>query len=141
VVRVDFFADGQLLGSAASAPYRISWDTSGRTGSAVLTARAVDTLGQSGTSGPVSVTFANPSLTSVRKAVNPFRLIVEGAGFQNGAQVLLGGSAAPKTAFKSSTKVVAQGSALKGMLPKGQAVEIRVVNPDGGRSGPLSFTR
>lgn len=141
VVRVDFFADGQLLGSAQSPPYRHSWDTSGRTGSAVLTARAVDTLGQSGASSPVSVTFGNPTLASVRKAVNPLRLIVEGAGFQNGAQVLLGPTPAPQTVFKSAGKVVAKGSTLKTLLPKGQAVEVRVVNPDGGRSGPLPFTR
>ncbi|MGC8762902.1 MAG: S8 family serine peptidase [Acidobacteriota bacterium] len=141
VVRVDFLADGQLLGSATAPPFRFSWDTAGRTGSATLTARAVDTLGQTGTSSPVPVTFANPTVASVRKAVNPLRLIVEGTGFQNGAEVRIGGTAAPQTVFKASTKVVAKGSTLKNLLPKGQAVEIRVANPDGGLSGPLFFTR
>lgn len=141
VVRVDFLADGVLLGSDDAAPYQFSWDTSGRTGSALLTARAVDTLGQSGASPEVAVTFANPSILLVRKAANPLRLIVEGTGFQSGAQVLLGGTPAPLTSFKSATKVVAKGSTLKTLLPKGQSVEVRVVNPDGGRSGPFFFTR
>jgi hypothetical protein len=33
------------------------------------------------------------------------------------------------------------GAALKALLPKGQPVAITVVNPDGGVSAPVYFTR
>lgn len=46
VTRVEFLADGALLGSIASAPYQLGWDTLGiANGSHVLTARAFDAAG------------------------------------------------------------------------------------------------
>ena len=55
VTRVDFYADGTLLGSAATAPYQWSW-TNVPIGTYSLTARAVDDDGATTTSAAVSVT-------------------------------------------------------------------------------------
>jgi hypothetical protein len=51
--------------------------------------------------------------------------------------------AVPQTTFKNSTKVVAKkGHDLKDLVPKGQTVQITVVNnDDGGVSAPFSFTK
>lgn len=57
VARVDFLLDGALLGSDATAPYSHAWDSSGTSnGAHVLSARAVDLAGNTGTSSPVNVT-------------------------------------------------------------------------------------
>lgn len=55
VLRVDFLVDGQLLGSAASAPYQLKIASSRLTaGSHSLQARAVDAAGNVGSSTPLS---------------------------------------------------------------------------------------
>jgi chitodextrinase len=60
VVRVELLADGDLAGSADTAPATIGWDsTAGADGTHVLSARAVDDTGNLGTSAPVSVTVDN----------------------------------------------------------------------------------
>lgn len=83
-----------------------------------------------------------PQITTVKKATSPFRLIIRGSGFQNGCKVYIDNNPAPKTSFKSSTKVVAKkGSQLKAMVPKGVTVKIKVINPDGGESNEYSYTR
>jgi hypothetical protein len=57
VVKVDFFLDGQLLGSSFSAPFSCTWDASSVTlGSHTLTANAYDDAGNVGTSDPVTLT-------------------------------------------------------------------------------------
>lgn len=59
VERVEFLLDGGLLGSDASAPYGFAWNSAAATnGSHVLTARAVDFAGNTGTSAPVGVTVS-----------------------------------------------------------------------------------
>lgn len=83
-----------------------------------------------------------PVINSVKKASDPFRLIIIGANFENGCVVKINNVNAPKTTYKNSTKVVAKGgSALKQMVPKGQTVYIKVVNPDGSESNEYAFTR
>jgi uncharacterized repeat protein (TIGR01451 family) len=80
VVRVDFRADGQLIGSAKSEPFAILW--SGLTvGTHQLTATAVDDLGATSESAPVGITvraddgrkrvgiiqgFADPEITKLQ---------------------------------------------------------------------------
>lgn len=60
VQRVEFLLDGALLASDATAPYSIGWNTTTTTdGPHVLTARAVDTDGNAGTSAGVGVTVSN----------------------------------------------------------------------------------
>lgn len=57
VQRVAFYADSNLLGEDATAPYTYSWDASTvEKGSHKLVAKAYDSAGSAVTSGPVSVT-------------------------------------------------------------------------------------
>jgi subtilisin family serine protease len=60
VTRVDFYDGTALIGSSTSAPYSVSWNTTGvANGSHTLTSRAFDAAGNSGTSAGVSVTVNN----------------------------------------------------------------------------------
>lgn len=67
IVKVDFYYDGQLLGSDNSAPYQISWDSRWWwNGVHPIVAKAVDPSGNVGTSTPVSVNVNNlPPTVSV----------------------------------------------------------------------------
>jgi hypothetical protein len=60
---VQFYLDGKALGApVTSAPYAISWDTTTATnGSHKLTATAIDSSSNVGTSPPVEVTAQNPA--------------------------------------------------------------------------------
>ncbi|MDC0712426.1 Ig-like domain-containing protein [Stigmatella sp. ncwal1] len=59
--RVEFWANGQLLGSDASAPYEFSWDTlRGPSGTTPLMVKAFDTSSNVSSSSPVNVTVMNP---------------------------------------------------------------------------------
>lgn len=95
-------------------------------------------------SGSVTVTGGQlgPTITSVSKLTNPFRLVVKGSGFEYGCIVHINGNPVPKTTFKKSTKVVAKkGASLKEMCPKGDTVIITVQNPDGSTSNEYNYTR
>ena len=60
VSRVDFYVNGQIVGSATDAPYQASWDSrSMADGTATLMAAAFDAAGNRGASAPVDVTIAN----------------------------------------------------------------------------------
>jgi hypothetical protein len=61
VAGVQFMLDGANLGSeVTAAPYTIQWDTTSATsGSHTLTAKAIDTAGNTAVSSPVTVTVAN----------------------------------------------------------------------------------
>jgi hypothetical protein len=60
VAQVDLYADGGLVGSATSAPYRVDWDTTPLpSGPVSLTAVARDAAGNSATSAAVAVTVDN----------------------------------------------------------------------------------
>jgi len=62
VERVDFLLDGALLGSDATAPYAIAWNTTGTTdGAHTLSARALDLDGHAGSSAAVGVAVNNGS--------------------------------------------------------------------------------
>jgi PKD repeat protein len=94
--------------------------------------------------GTITVTGGQvaPQITSVKKATDPFRLIIMGSNFVNGCEVYIDGAKVPQTKFKSATKVVAmKGAALKAMCPKGQTVKITVKNPDGSVSNEYNYTR
>ncbi len=54
VTKVEFYLNGSLLGSKASAPYTYTWNTVGLSGSQSLSAKAYDAAGNIGTSAPVS---------------------------------------------------------------------------------------
>nr|WP_235216584.1 Ig-like domain-containing protein [Archangium violaceum] len=60
VTKVEFFADGTLLGTDTSAPYELSWDSAtGADGAHALTAKAHDTEGRVGTSPAITVNIDN----------------------------------------------------------------------------------
>jgi thermitase len=66
VSRVEFYADGSLVGADLTAPYQFSWDsTQCHDGTAKLTARAFDAAGNRGETAPVTVTIDNtpPTVT------------------------------------------------------------------------------
>jgi peptidoglycan/xylan/chitin deacetylase (PgdA/CDA1 family) len=57
IARVSFYANGTLIGTKASAPYTVSWNTNKLTkGQYTLTAVAADVAGNTHTSSPVTVT-------------------------------------------------------------------------------------
>lgn len=59
VDHVEFLLDGALLGSDATSPYAYAWNSATATnGSHVLTARAIDLAGNTGTSPQVNVTVS-----------------------------------------------------------------------------------
>lgn len=60
LAKVEFFADGTLIGTVASAPYLQSW-AAPLAGTFLLTARATDLQGESTWSAPVSVTLLPPA--------------------------------------------------------------------------------
>jgi hypothetical protein len=47
----------------------------------------------------------------------------------------------PETIFRSQSQVMAKGSSLKVMVPKGVTVHLEVVSPDGMTPAPVSFLR
>src|SRR5947207_56534 len=60
VSQVQFYRDGNLIGSDSAAPYSVSWNTtSTNNGSHTLTAVATDILGARWNSDPVTVTVSN----------------------------------------------------------------------------------
>src|SRR2546430_130510 len=60
VSQVQFYRDGNLIGSDSSAPYSVSWNsTSTNNGSHTLTAVATDILNVRWNSNPVTVTVSN----------------------------------------------------------------------------------
>src|SRR5438309_7981930 len=68
VSRVDFYRDGNLIGSDSTMPYTVSWNTtSTNNGSHTLTAVARDPL-TTWTSDPVTVVVANPPTVTINQA-------------------------------------------------------------------------
>jgi len=89
---------------------------------------------------------AYPGIVSVKKLKDPFRLKVTGWNFEEGSKLLINGTAVPKSVFKGldlpgRTRLVASGGGLKALLPKGEAVTLTVLNPDGRESVGFRFTR
>jgi hypothetical protein len=85
-----------------------------------------------------------PVVSSVIKASgNTFKLKVNGSNFQAGLTVTIGADTAPWTnvTYKGPTHLVlGTGSTLKAKFPKGTAVTIKLVNPDGG-AAQTTYTR
>lgn len=90
--------------------------------------------------GSITVSAA-PAVASVKKLGDPFRLSVAGSGFQDGCAVTIDGASVPSTKYKSAVQVLAKGSGLKEMVPKGTTVQVRVVNPDGTASAAYAYAR
>ncbi len=54
IQRVEFLANGQVVGSDTTSPFRVTW-TNTATGAIALTARSIDSTGQTNTSAPVTI--------------------------------------------------------------------------------------
>ena len=85
VARVDFFDGTTLVGSDASAPYSVAWNTANAAnGTHTLTATAVDAAGNSATSAAVTVTVSNTAPPPPRTCATTSQLLGN-AGFETGA--------------------------------------------------------
>jgi hypothetical protein len=139
-------------------PYSYAWDfgdgTTGagatvshtyeNAGNYTATATVTDSVSASASATvTVQVKVVPPVITKIKKMHYPFRLKIRGSNFHSDCTVMVNNVAVPQTTFKNSTKVVAKkGHDLKDLVPKGQTVQITVVNnDDGGVSAPFSFTK
>jgi len=64
VARVDFYGNGNKLGSAITSPYTLDWNNLSA-GTVMLTAVATDSQGLSQTSSPVTITITNGITTNI----------------------------------------------------------------------------
>jgi hypothetical protein len=93
------------------------------------------------TSVYVSVMVPPPVITSAQKLASPLRLKVSGSNFHRDFTLKINGTPVTAT-YKSDALVLAKGTSLKMLLPKGIAVNLTVTNnDDGGISAPFSYTR
>ena len=147
-----------LLASASrgQAPYTYAWNfgdgASGIGASVNHTYAAIGTYearvtatdgGGAGSSTSVFVAAMPPPpvLTSALKLASPLRLKVSGSNFHPDFTLKINGTPVTAT-YKSNTLVLAKGTSLKTLLPKGVAVSLTITNnDDGGSSAPLSYTR
>jgi len=107
VQQVDFYADGLLIGSDASAPYDFTW-TGAAVGTHVLTAIATDNSGATTTSAPVSITVAAPN-------VNPtvaITLPTDGATFTAPATIGVAATASDSDGTIASVEFFVNGTSL-----------------------------
>jgi hypothetical protein len=146
----------QGFASGGQEPYTYDWDfgdgsahgsgqlvshTYADAGAHTYDLTATDSSGASASQSKTIEVQPPPSITAVKTLASPFRLQVNGSGFQSGAQVDINGTPAPTTQFTSSTQLEAgKGKTLKALLPKGTTVTVRVTNPDG-LQATLPFTR
>jgi PKD repeat protein len=133
------FGDGTTHGTSATVSHvyasagtynwtmraTISGVTSSKTGSIVIASQSL-----------------GPSISSVRALYDPFRIQINGANYQTGVKVYIGGSptAWPYVQRVSSSQLILSGSGLSYRFPVGTRVQIKVVNPDGSYA-TTTFTR
>ena len=84
--------------------------------------------------GAYTIMIVNPPvISSIKKAPNPFRLIVTGSNLQDGIQVSINGSPYGDVTWKNTGKLVIKGGkSLKSLVPKGATTSFTFVNPDQG---------
>ena len=82
-------------------------------------------------SGSVSVVVP-PVVTGVKKAGNPFRIIITGTGLRTGLTVSVSGLPWTTLVLTPDTQVKLKGSGLKALFPANTSVPIRLLNTDGG---------
>lgn len=136
VTSVSFEVDGTLQKIVQSYPFIWEWDTSkSGEGVHILKATATDSSQQT-SSKEISVDVVQmPSVSTMSKKSNPFRIIVLGNNFQNGIEVYINNEKWNNVSYKNSTKIVVKGgSSLKSKVPKGERTTFKFVNPDGGET-------
>lgn len=65
ITKVEFLVGGSLVGTATTSPYTFSWTAPSTAGTSSITARAVDSVGNSTTSSAVSVTVGTSPVPAV----------------------------------------------------------------------------
>ena len=163
ISKVDFYADGTLIGSKTASPYSVSWDsTKVGNGSHVLTAKATDSHGKVGTSAGVTVSVKNGgsdttaptvkvtspsagatvsgSVALTATATDPDDAVAK-VEFYAGTTLIATATASPYTASWDSTKVAngtysitAKGTDSNGNVGTSAAVAVMVNNGGGGQS-------
>ncbi len=95
--------------------------------------KATDAQGCSGL-GAYTITIVNPPvIAAIKKAPNPFRLVVTGSNLQDGIQVSINGSPYGDVKWKNTGKLIMKGGkSLKSLVPKGASTTFTFVNPDQG---------
>ncbi|MGV3773410.1 MAG: Ig-like domain-containing protein [Verrucomicrobiales bacterium] len=95
IANVEFFANGTLIGSDATAPYAVSTTLTG--GIYSITAKAADALGAVATSATVSITVNNPNQTPVVSLSSP----PAGATFLAGETITFAANASDDTSISN----------------------------------------
>ncbi len=142
--------------SGGQTPYTYAWDLGdGSTASGSSVTHTYASVGNFGakvtatdgasksasTTVYVNATVPPPVIIAVRKLTNPLRLKITGSNFHPGCSVAINGTSVT-VSYKSSTSIVAKGSTLKSLLPKGVTVQLVVTNTDdGGISAAFPYTR
>ena len=94
----------------------------------------------------VVAALSMPVISGVRAvtgAGKPFRIKISGSTFQAGSVVFVGDDVTswPSIGRKGESQLtLKQGRPLKARFPRGMAIRVKVVNPDGG-TADASFTR
>jgi hypothetical protein len=93
------------------------------------------------TSATTVVVGTRPSIASIKKLSNPYRLKILGSGFEGDSIILVDGTEVPKTTYKTGEMLLAQGGTLlKVRFIKGTPAQIVVVNTNTGfPSQPYTF--
>jgi RHS repeat-associated protein len=138
VAQVQYFEGQTLLGTSVTSPYPVSLGTPS-TGNHTYTAQVMDSYGVGVQSAPITVTFADPQVSSFTPLSGPVgtQVTVSGIGFgttQGSSTVTFNGQAATSVISWSDTQVVAQVpvTAISG--------PVAVVANNIIASGPRSFT-
>lgn len=143
VVRVDYYINDVYVGSATTAPYRLTLNACGADGTYYIYAILYDSKGNTAQSAEVAITISNPTLDGTNYVLkDPFRIKFFGTGFKPGAKLYFNDIEAPITKVLSPNIVVAKGGpALKALVPQGVPVIVTIVNKDGSCSAPVTFQR
>ncbi len=118
----------------------VSADAPGSISSAAaIDAQVEDSVPENDLATDVATVVVDPTITKAKTAPagQPFQVVLTGGGFLPETVVYIGADETPwaNTVVKKGRKIVLkQGKVLKARFPKGVAVPIRVVNPDGGEA-------
>jgi hypothetical protein len=145
VTGVSFAVDGATVGSDATSPYGVTWDsTSSSNGPHTLTAKATDAAGNTGTSAPVGVTVDNTTDRTPPSAPGNLTATVDGP-----TKVTLAWTASTDTTGIASYEVSRDGSVI-GSVPTPGYVDrqiapstnamysVTAIDPGGNRSQPAT---